>query len=47
MSYEWAIIEFIVLGLLIAELISLRRSRRRDREAEAAKRQATDVPDRR
>jgi hypothetical protein len=46
-SYEWAIIEVIVLGLLIAELISLRRSRRRDRKAEMAKRQGTDVPDQR
>jgi hypothetical protein len=42
MRFEWAIIEIIVLGLLIAELISLRRSQRRDREAAAMKRRDAD-----
>ena len=39
--YDWAIIEAIVLGLPIAQLISLRPSRQRDREAEMAKRRGT------
>jgi hypothetical protein len=43
--YEWSIIEIIVLGLLVAELISLRRSRRRDREAAAFKRSERVAPE--
>jgi len=43
--YEWAIIEMIVLGLLIAELISLRRSQRRDRDAATLKRREADPPE--
>lgn len=35
--YEWLIIELLVLGLLVAELIALRRVQRRDREAQASK----------
>lgn len=31
--YEWAIIEFLVLGLCVWELVNLRRSQRRDRQA--------------
>ncbi len=42
-KYDWAIIEAIALGLLIAELITLRLSRRRDREAEMARRQGTNM----
>ena len=34
-KWEWAIIEVIVLAFLVAELISVRRSIRRDRAAEA------------
>jgi hypothetical protein len=30
---EWLLLEVLVLGLAIAELISLRRTQRRDREA--------------
>jgi len=30
--WEWALIELIVLGLAIAELIAIRRVQRRDRE---------------
>jgi hypothetical protein len=45
MRYEWFIIEIIVLGLLVAELISLRRTRRKDREAAAAKQQAANPPE--
>jgi hypothetical protein len=33
--YEWMILELAVLGLLIAELVSVRRSIRRDRERAA------------
>jgi hypothetical protein len=45
MRYEWLIVEVIVLGLLVAELIALRRSQRRDRDAAAAKRQAASPPE--
>jgi len=45
MKYEWFIVEIIVLGLLVAELIALRRSRRKDRDAAAAKRQAASLPE--
>ena len=34
--YEWLAIELIVLGLLIAELVSIRRTIRRDREQRRA-----------
>jgi hypothetical protein len=34
--YEWIIIELLVLGLLVAELISVRRAIRRDRAARDA-----------
>ena len=34
--WEWAIIELIVLAALVAELISVRRSIRHDRAAQAA-----------
>jgi hypothetical protein len=30
--FEWIIIELIVIGLLVAEVVSIRRSIRRDRE---------------
>ena len=33
-QWEWLLIEVLVLGLAIAELIALRRSQRRDREAQ-------------
>ena len=32
-QWEWLLIEVLVLGLAVAELISLRRTQRRDREA--------------
>ena len=32
-QWEWALGEFVVLGILFWELYSLRRTRRRDREA--------------
>jgi len=35
-QYEWVIIEAIILAIAIYELISVRRSLRRDREKEAA-----------
>ena len=35
--YEWLIIEFIVIAVLVYELVSVRRSLRRDREAARAK----------
>ena len=31
--YEWVIIEFLVLGLCVWELVNLRRIQRRDRQA--------------
>jgi uncharacterized protein YpmS len=31
-QWEWLLIEVLVLGLAVAELISLRRTQRRDRE---------------
>jgi hypothetical protein len=31
-QWEWLLIEVLVLGLAIAELISLRRTQRRDRD---------------
>ncbi len=30
--FEWIIIEVIVVGLLVAEMVSIRRTIRRDRE---------------
>jgi hypothetical protein len=30
--FEWIIIELIVIGLLVAEVLAIRRSIRRDRE---------------
>ena len=33
-QWEWLLIEVLVLGLAIFELVSLRRSQRRDREAQ-------------
>jgi hypothetical protein len=42
-QWEWAIGEFAVLGFLIWELISLRRTQRRDREK--AKREAEGKAD--
>jgi len=45
MRYEWLIIEIIVLGLLVAELIALRRTRRKDREAAAARRHTSSPLD--
>jgi hypothetical protein len=36
-QWEWLLIEALVLGLAIAELIALRRSQRRDRDAAAAR----------
>ena len=33
--YEWVIIEFLVLGLCVWELVNLRLSQRRDRRARA------------
>ncbi len=30
--FEWIIIELIVIGLLLAEVVSIRRSIRRDRD---------------
>jgi hypothetical protein len=30
--FEWIIIELVIIGLLVAEVISIRRSIRRDRE---------------
>ena len=35
--WEWLVIEFAVLALAIFELVSVRRSLRRDREAKAAR----------
>jgi len=35
-QYEWVIIEAIILAIAVYELISVRRSLRRDREKEAA-----------
>jgi hypothetical protein len=35
-QWEWIIIELVVLGIAVAELISVRRSLRRDREKAAA-----------
>ena len=43
--FEWLIIEIIVLGLLVAELISLRRSQRRDRAARAAQERKAPGPE--
>ena len=40
--YEWIVIELIVLGLLIAELVSIRRTIRRDREQRRADERAQD-----
>jgi hypothetical protein len=34
-QWEWLLIEVLVLGLAVAELISLRRTQRRDRETTA------------
>jgi len=31
-KFEWIILEVLVLGLLVAELVSVRRSLKRDRE---------------
>jgi hypothetical protein len=36
-QWEWLLIEGLVLGLAIVELVALRRSQRRDREAAAAR----------
>jgi hypothetical protein len=33
--WEWIIIELVVLGLLVAELLSVRRSMSRDRKTKA------------
>jgi hypothetical protein len=44
--YEWIAIELVVLGLLIAELVSVRRSIRRDRDkAEQEKKRADEKRD--
>jgi hypothetical protein len=40
--YEWIAIELVVLGLLIAELVSVRRSIRRDREKAEQDRKRAD-----
>ena len=34
-KWEWIIVELIVLGFLVAELVSVRRSIRKDRAARA------------
>jgi hypothetical protein len=34
-QFEWLLIEVLVLGLAVFELVSLRRSQRRDRDAAA------------
>jgi hypothetical protein len=36
-QFEWLLIEVLVLGLAVFELVSLRRSQRRDREAAASR----------
>jgi hypothetical protein len=38
-QWEWLLIELLVLGVLVWELWSLRRSQRRDREAAAHERE--------
>jgi hypothetical protein len=35
--WEWLLIEVLVLGLAVAELVAVRRSQRRDHEAKAAR----------
>ncbi len=40
-GFEWIIIELLVLGVLIWQLVSIRRAVRRDREAAAQERQAS------
>ena len=40
--YEWLVFELIVLGLLVAELVSIRRTIRRDRERRRAEEQARE-----
>ena len=40
--YEWVAIELIVLGLLVAELVSIRRTIRHDREQRRAEKDARD-----
>lgn len=35
--WEWLIVELLVLGLLLFELVRIRRAVRRDRAAKAAK----------
>ncbi len=43
--WEWAIVELIVLAALLAELVSVRRSIKRDRAAQAARAPEPDMHD--
>ncbi len=42
-SYEWIIMEMLFLAVLVYELVSVRRSLRKDREAAAVEANEKDV----